>query len=90
MYENLMLSCLRTGDEQSASLCLERLTERFGSDNERVMALRGLFQEAIANDDAALKQVLKEYDNILTKDPSNMVILVISTPNSKLLIYSSL
>jgi hypothetical protein len=75
-YENLMLSCLRTGDEQSASICLERLTERFGSDNERVMALRGLFQEAIANDDAALKQVLKEYDNILAKDPSNMVKIV--------------
>jgi len=69
-----MLSCLRTGDEQFASLCLERLTERFGSDNERVMALRGLFQEAIADDDAALKQVLKEYDNILAKDPSNMPI----------------
>jgi len=72
-YENLMLSCLRTGDEQSAGVCLERLTERFGSENERLMALRGLFQEAIAKDDAALKQVLGEYDNILTKDPSNMV-----------------
>jgi len=46
-YENLMLSCLRTGDEQSAHFCLERLTERFGADNERLMALRGLFQEAM-------------------------------------------
>jgi hypothetical protein len=72
-YENLMLSCLRTGDEQSAHLCLERLTERFGAENERLMALRGLFQEAIAQDDAALKQVLEEYDNILVTDPSNMV-----------------
>jgi hypothetical protein len=68
-----MLSCLRTGDEQSAHLCLERLTERFGAENERLMALRGLFQEAIAQDDAELKQVLAEYDNILTKDPGNMV-----------------
>jgi hypothetical protein len=68
-----MLSCLRTGDEQSAHLCLERLTGRFGAENERVMALRGLFQEAIAADDAALKQVLKEYENILAKDSSNMV-----------------
>jgi hypothetical protein len=68
-----MLSCLRTGDEQSAHLCLERLTERFGADNERLMALRGLFQEAIAKDDAELKQVLEEYDRILTDDPSNMV-----------------
>ena len=72
-YENLMLSCLRTGDEQSAGVCLERLTERFGAENERLMALRGLFQEAIAKDDATLKQVLEEYETILTKDPSNMV-----------------
>lgn len=68
-----MLSCLRTGDEASAHLCLERLTHRFGADNERLMALRGLFQEAIASDDAALKQVLLEYDAILEKDPGNMV-----------------
>jgi ER membrane protein complex subunit 2 len=68
-----MLSCLRTGDEQSAHLCLERLTERFGAENEKLMALRGLFQEAIAKDDAELKQILEEYENILTKDPSNMV-----------------
>lgn len=68
-----MLSCLRTGDEQSAHLCLQRLTERFGAENERLMALRGLFQEAIAKDDAALKQVLEEYENILITDPSNMV-----------------
>ncbi|CAG8979320.1 hypothetical protein HYALB_00002444 [Hymenoscyphus albidus] len=71
-YENLMLSCLRTGDEQSAHLCLQRLTERFGADNERLMALRGLFQEATAEDDAALKKVLEEYEKILAQDSSNM------------------
>ncbi|CZS89678.1 related to kinetoplast-associated protein KAP [Rhynchosporium agropyri] len=71
-YENLMLSCLRTGDEQSASQCLQRLTERFGTDNERLMALRGVFQEARANDDAALKNILKEYENILVQNPGNM------------------
>lgn len=37
------------------------------------MALRGLFQEAIATDDAALKQVLEEYDTILKNDSSNIV-----------------
>ncbi|KAH6672852.1 putative TPR repeat protein oca3 [Halenospora varia] len=67
-----MLSCLRTGDEQSAHLCLQRLTARFGSDNERLMAFRGLFQEATAKDDSELKNVLEEYDVILAKDPSNM------------------
>lgn len=72
-YEHLMLSCLRTGDEESAHLCLTRLTERFGEDNPRLMGLRGLFQEAVAKDDAALKQVLAEYENILEEDPSNIV-----------------
>ena len=70
-----MLSCLRTGDEESAHLCLKRLTERFGEDNARLMALRGLFQEAVAKDDAALKQVLEEYERILAADPSNTVSL---------------
>jgi len=37
------------------------------------MALRGLFQEAIAKDDAELEKVLEEYNNILTKDPGNTV-----------------
>jgi hypothetical protein len=72
-YEHLMLSCLRTGDEESAHLCLKRLTERFGEDNARLLALRGLFQEAVAKDDAALKQVLGEYDSILAEDPTNTV-----------------
>jgi len=67
-----MLSCLRTGDEQSANLCLQRLTDRFGAENERLMALRGLFQEATAEDDAELYQVLEEYQDILSKDSSNM------------------
>lgn len=72
-YENLLLACLRTGDENSAHLCLERLTERFGAENERVMALKGLFQEAVAEDNAALQKVLQEYEQILAKDPSNIV-----------------
>lgn len=88
-YENLMLSCLRTGDEQSASICLERLTNRFGAENERVMALRGLFQEAIAEDDAALQKVLKEYENILKKDPTNMV-SISAAGSSGLLLTASL
>jgi len=71
-YENLMLSCLRTGDEQSARLCLERLTSRFGIENERLRALQGLFQEATAEDDAALQVVLDDYNTILENDAGNM------------------
>lgn len=68
-----MLSCLRTGDDASAHTCLERLTERFGETNERVMALRGLFQEAVAEDDATLEKLADEYEAILEKDPTNVV-----------------
>ncbi|KAI9735782.1 MAG: hypothetical protein M1818_006391 [Claussenomyces sp. TS43310] len=71
-YENLILSCLRTGDEQSARLCLERLMSRFGSANERLRALQGLFQEATAENDTALQRVLDEYDKVLTEDAGNM------------------
>lgn len=74
IYENLMLSCLRTGDEPSARICLQKLTKRFGESNERVMALKGMLQEATAEDDAALLRVVKEYQGILTKDPTNMPI----------------
>lgn len=68
-----MLSCLRTGDEQSAELCLQRLTSRFGADNERIIALSGLFQEATADTDVALQKILKSYDGMLAKEPGNMV-----------------
>ena len=72
-YENLMLSCLRTGDDQSAHECLERLVNRFGGDNERIMALKGLLQEADAENNAALEKVLKEYDQILSENSTNIV-----------------
>lgn len=68
-----MQSCLRTGDEKSAHLCLERLIARFGLENERVMALRGLYQEATAEDNAALERVLEDYESILARDQTNMV-----------------
>lgn len=73
MYEQLFLSCLQTGDDKSAHLCLERLIDRFGVTNERVMGLRGLYQEAVAEDDAALEKVLQEYDGALAEDPINTV-----------------
>ncbi|KAI1006546.1 hypothetical protein K3495_g1679 [Podosphaera aphanis] len=72
--ENLVLSCLRTGDEKSAKTCLERLTQRFGADNERLMALTGIFKEAVAHNDSELQPVLEEYEQILQKDPTNMPI----------------
>nr|OQO27596.1 hypothetical protein B0A51_05226 [Rachicladosporium sp. CCFEE 5018] len=70
IYENVFLACLRTGDNQSASQCLEKLVDRFGKSNERVIALRGLFQEATAADAAALGEVLKQYDQFIVDDPT--------------------
>lgn len=73
-YENLLYSCLRTGDDKTAHLCLEKLGARFGTNDERVMGLRGLYQEAMAEDNSALMQTLHEYDSILAEDPTVTVI----------------
>jgi ER membrane protein complex subunit 2 len=72
-YENLLLSCLRTGDDRAAHQCLERLVARFGNENERVMALKGLVKEADAQNNGELEKVLKEYDQILSENNTNIV-----------------
>ncbi|KAF1815969.1 hypothetical protein P152DRAFT_411307 [Eremomyces bilateralis CBS 781.70] len=73
--ENLLVACLRTGDDKSARLCLDRLTSRFGEQNERILALRGLYEEAIAQDGKAVNAILTTYyDNLLAEDPTNMPI----------------
>ncbi|KAL2016616.1 hypothetical protein VTK56DRAFT_3234 [Thermocarpiscus australiensis] len=73
-YENLIFACLRTGDAQGAHQCLERLSARFGPENERVQALRGLVKEAEAQNDSALEDVLKEYDQLLSLNDTNIPI----------------
>ncbi|EPE09411.1 tetratricopeptide repeat domain-containing protein [Ophiostoma piceae UAMH 11346] len=73
-YENLLLSCLRTGDFESAQECVQRLTDRFGDDTDRVLALEGLIREAQATDDKGLQAVLKSYDDILATDDANVPI----------------
>ncbi|KAL2834530.1 hypothetical protein BDW59DRAFT_138024 [Aspergillus cavernicola] len=75
VLEKLFFSCTQSADDQSALLCLERLTHRFGSSNERVMALRGIYDEAIAGDRPGLERCLKKYDDILLKNPVNLPIL---------------
>ena len=75
-YEKHLLSCLRTGNDKAAHLCLERLIGRFGATNERVMGLHGLYQEAVAKDDLALEKVLDGYDELLAENPVNMVRLI--------------
>lgn len=72
--EKLLIACLQTGDDKSAHLALERLTQRFGADNERVMGLRGLYQEAVAKDIPDLQKVVEEYNKILGDNPMNVPI----------------
>ncbi|KAK2750227.1 hypothetical protein FQN55_002372 [Onygenales sp. PD_40] len=74
-YEQLLLACLRTGDDKSALECLERLSKRFGPANERIMGLRGIYQEALAQDRAALEHILTGYDKVLAENPVNVPIL---------------
>ncbi|EAQ90710.1 hypothetical protein CHGG_02645 [Chaetomium globosum CBS 148.51] len=73
-YENLIVSCLRTGDDQAAHQCLQRLVARFGDDNERVQAIRGLVKEAEAQGNGALEEVLNEYNQILNENDANIPI----------------
>ena len=70
IYHNVFTACLQTGDNESAYLCLEELTERFGKENERVMALQGLYEEATAKNDTELQAVLERYEEILKEDPT--------------------
>jgi hypothetical protein len=72
-YENLYVSCLRTGDDTSARVILDRLVERFGENNERVMAYKGMWAEAKADSEADIKEVLQEYNAVLEEDPTNTV-----------------
>ncbi|GKT58920.1 tetratricopeptide repeat domain-containing protein [Colletotrichum tofieldiae] len=72
IYENLLLACLRTGDGQAAHQCLERLIIRFGNENERIMAFKGLVKEAEADNDGELAQVLMEYETILGANATNI------------------
>ena len=73
LYENLLLTCLRSHDDPSARACLDRLTARFGEKNEQVMALRGLYDEATASNRAELEAIVKRYEDVLVDDPTNMV-----------------
>lgn len=69
--EQIFLACLRSGDDENAHLCLERITQRFGADNYRIMALRGLYQEAKAENELDLRRVLQGYNEVLKEDPMN-------------------
>ncbi|KAF4585461.1 Tetratricopeptide repeat domain-containing protein [Ophiocordyceps camponoti-floridani] len=74
VYENLLLSCLQVGHDDSARQCLERLVTRFGPEDERVMALQGLAQEAMASNESELQKILNGYEACLVKNDANIPI----------------
>jgi tetratricopeptide (TPR) repeat protein len=71
LYEQLLLASLRTKDDHSARLCLQRLGDRFGLDSPRIQALTGLYDEATATSRQSLEDILRRYDSILKSDPTN-------------------
>lgn len=73
VIERLFFACLQTGDDKSAQLCLNRLTERFGLLNERIIGLRGLYEEAAADNITSLQECLHKYNTVLSENPANMV-----------------
>ncbi|XPT02053.1 tetratricopeptide repeat domain-containing protein [Ascochyta lentis] len=74
IHENLLLSALRTGDEAAAAQILSRLESRFGEHNERIITLRGIYNEATAQTPADLERVFEGYEKILREDPTNVSI----------------
>ncbi|KAF2280721.1 TPR-like protein [Westerdykella ornata] len=74
IHENLLLSSLRTGDDASARKALDRLTTRFGADNERIVALRGIYEEAQAKTDKELEALFHRYEKLLRDDPTNFAV----------------
>ncbi|PYH97011.1 tetratricopeptide repeat domain protein [Aspergillus ellipticus CBS 707.79] len=73
--ERLLFSCLQSGDDKSASCFIEQLAGRFDTLDEKVTGLKGLFEEATAEDHSSLEQYLRRYDLLLSKNPVNLPIL---------------
>lgn len=73
-YENIYLSCLRTGDDKSAKALLDKLIARFGDQNERVMAYQAMYVEARADSEKDQASLLKDLSELLDADPTNIPI----------------
>lgn len=73
IYENLMIACLQTGDDEAANECLERIVNRFGDSHDRVLALKGLVKEATASNNSELEKILEEYEALLQQNDASIV-----------------
>ena len=73
VVEQLLFSCLQSGDDKSALLCTEQLAARFGVTDERILGLRGMYEEAVAENRSSLEECLQTYDLPLSENPVNLV-----------------
>ena len=73
VLENLFYACLRTSDDHSARVCLERFKARFGVTNERVMGMIGAYHEATAQNEVRLKNLIEQYVESTDERLTNMV-----------------
>jgi len=72
IYENTLIALLTSSADDTALKFLSALDSRFSQDNERIQALHGIYEEAVAKDDKALKMILSKYDKLLELNPINM------------------
>ncbi|GLA15378.1 hypothetical protein AnigIFM62618_001902 [Aspergillus niger] len=75
VVEQLLFSCLQSGDDKSALLCTEQLAARFGVTDERILGLRGMYEEAVAENRSSLEECLQTYDLALSENPVNLPVL---------------
>ncbi|PYH28325.1 uncharacterized protein BO87DRAFT_322496 [Aspergillus neoniger CBS 115656] len=75
VVEQLLFSCLQSGDDKSALLCTEQLAARFGMTDERIIGLRGMYEEAVAENPTRLEECLQTYDLALSENPVNLPVL---------------
>lgn len=73
VVEQLLFSCLQSGDDKSALLCTEQLAARFGVTDERIAGLTGMYEEAVAESQSGLEECLQRYDLALSENPVNLV-----------------
>ncbi|KAF2201362.1 hypothetical protein GQ43DRAFT_394407 [Delitschia confertaspora ATCC 74209] len=73
-YENLFYTCLQTGDDASARQILSFFSNRFSETNERVIVLRGLYEELQARNKVELEAVLKKYNQLISEDPTRFLV----------------
>lgn len=73
LHETLFYACIRAGEDNTAKLCIQRISDRFGSDDDRVSAMAGVLEEVMAETPQQLEQMLQVYELALEKDPTRLV-----------------